>query len=104
MDGSIRHDDPVVNGSDRFFRSQGGKKSGNCFTVIGIKSRTEPVAKDIFPGYTKVPAISIIDKDMGSVRQEAADELGLVIDNIPVSLLAVFRLIKSGLYLLVGNV
>ena len=87
---SIRYNDPVVNGSDGFFRSQGGKKSGNIFTVIGINSWTELMVEEIFTRDTEVPAISIIDKDMGSVRQEAADELGLVVNNIPVSLLCLF--------------
>ena len=44
------------------------------------------MAEDIFAGHSEVPAIGIINKDMSPVRQEAADELGLVRYNITVPL------------------
>jgi hypothetical protein len=50
--------------------------------------RPEPVLQDLLARQTEIAAVGFVDKDMGAIRPEAADELGLVLDNIPVPLLA----------------
>jgi hypothetical protein len=40
----------------------------------------------LFTFQAEIPAVSIVDKDMRAIREEPADELGLVLDHIPVPL------------------
>ena len=50
---------------------------------------------DLVAGFIEVPAIGLVDKYMGSVRQEPGDEFRLIFDDIPVPLFAQLRVVYS---------
>ena len=60
----------------------------NIFPVFRMEDGAEPVPDDLLPFPVEIPAIGIVDKDVGAVREEAADEFGLVLNDITVPLLA----------------
>src|SRR5208337_5198403 len=45
----------------------------------------------LIPWLIEIPAVRLVDKDMGAVRPEPADKLGLGLDNVPVPLLAFLK-------------
>jgi hypothetical protein len=67
---------------------KGGDEAGSYLPVFRRHAGAELLPDELVTGLTKVPAVCFVHKDMGAIRKKPTDELGLVFDHVPVSLLA----------------
>ena len=78
-DAAIRHADAVFNIIHRFLVGQRCKEVPDSCCILGIYFRPEPAPDDLIPAFSEILVVGIIDKDMGSIGFEEADELGLIL-------------------------
>ncbi len=80
-------EDPVLDGPGRALRAQPEQP----FAVVGVvllgDVPQEALADQLFGLLPEVAAVSLVDEGEGEVRQEATDQLGLLLDNRAVALL-----------------
>ena len=57
-------------------------------SVLRVNRRVETGTDNPIPVQPEIAAVCFIYKDMGPIREKPADELGLDLDNIPVSFFA----------------